>query len=136
MNKNHEKDAEKAEKTAFLTEIAKKSRKKVKKPENPLKNVFEGEESREITKIGDFFVGFPDLPLDENYFAAWASAALKVARRRAGLTQNELSRRSGIRQQAISAYEDETQVPNVGRWMVLMRTCAQVIVTAGAPEAG
>jgi len=48
---------------------------------------------------------------------------LRTARRRAGLSQSELARRSGVPQPAISAYEAGTRQPAFDTAMALLSSC-------------
>lgn len=130
---NHVGDAEERENPV---ENVKKTRKRVKKPENPLKKQMEAENGAAVDEILRFFDKFPDFVHSQDFFSAWAAVSLIMARLRAGMTQQELSRRSGVRQQAISAYEDERQVPTVGRWLALMKACHDVQRLTSDPAGG
>jgi transcriptional regulator with XRE-family HTH domain len=63
-------------------------------------------------------------------------ALLKMARRRAGVTQRELSRLSGVPQPTVSRIESGRMSPTYELLDRLLRACGMEMVTVDAPKEG
>lgn len=63
-------------------------------------------------------------------------ALLKMARRRAGVTQRELARRSGVPQPTVSRIEAGRMSPTYELLDRLLRACGMELVTVDRPKEG